>query len=51
VKHERFDDTRYVVELVAPDTVNTMPEVTLRAVADHVSLHETSAGRPSGELS
>jgi transaldolase len=35
VKDERFDDTRYVVELVAPDTVNTMPEATLRAVADH----------------
>ena len=34
VKDERFDDTRYVVELVAPDTVNTMPEATLRAVAD-----------------
>ena len=25
----------YVVELVAPDTVNTMPEATLDAVADH----------------
>ena len=25
----------YVVELVAPDTVNTMPEKTLDAVADH----------------
>ena len=35
VKDERFEDTRYVVELVAPDTVNTMPEATLRAVADH----------------
>ena len=34
VKDERFEDTRYVVELVAPDTVNTMPEATLRAVAD-----------------
>jgi transaldolase len=35
VKDKRFEDTRYVVELVAPDTVNTMPEATLRAVADH----------------
>ena len=35
VKDRSFDDTRYVVELVAPDTVNTMPETTLRAVADH----------------
>ncbi len=35
VKNPAYDDTRYVVELVAPDTVNTMPEATLRAVADH----------------
>jgi transaldolase len=35
VKDPTYDDTRYVVELVAPGTVNTMPEATLRAVADH----------------
>lgn len=35
VKNPAYDDTRYVVELVAPDTVNTMPEATLDAVADH----------------
>jgi transaldolase len=35
VKDPSFDDTRYVVELVAPDVVNTMPEATLRAVEDH----------------
>jgi transaldolase len=35
VKEPSYDDTRYVVELVAPGTVNTMPEPTLRAVADH----------------
>jgi transaldolase len=35
VKDPAYDDTRYVVELVAPGTVNTMPEATLRAVADH----------------
>jgi len=35
VKDKAFDDTRYVVDLVAPDTVNTMPEATLQAVADH----------------
>ena len=34
-KDPAYDDTRYVVELVAPDTVNTMPESTLQAVADH----------------
>jgi transaldolase len=35
VKDKTFDDTRYVVELVAPNTVNTMPEATLQAVVDH----------------
>jgi transaldolase len=35
VKNPDYDDTRYVVELAAPDTVNTMPEGTLDAVADH----------------
>jgi transaldolase len=35
VKDKAFEDTRYIVELVAPDTVNTMPEATLQAVADH----------------
>jgi len=35
VKDPAYDDTRYVVELVARGVVNTMPEPTLRAVADH----------------
>ncbi len=35
VKDPDYDDTQYVVELVAPGTVNTMPEATLDAVADH----------------
>ena len=35
VKDPAYDDTQYVVELVAPGTVNTMPETTLDAVADH----------------
>jgi transaldolase len=35
VKDPRYPDTRYVVDLVAPGVVNTMPEATLRAVADH----------------
>jgi transaldolase len=34
-KDPAFPDTMYVVDLVAPDTVNTMPEATLRATADH----------------
>ncbi|MBV9479271.1 MAG: transaldolase [Acidobacteria bacterium] len=35
VKDKASNDARYVVELVAPDTVSTMPEATLLAVADH----------------
>ena len=34
-KDPSFPDTMYVVDLVAKDTVNTMPEATLHAVADH----------------
>ncbi|WP_099022220.1 transaldolase [Mycolicibacterium palauense] len=35
VKNPDYADTMYVTELVAPHTVNTMPEKTLEAVADH----------------
>jgi len=35
VKDPGYDDTRYVVELVAPGSVSTMPEATLDAVVDH----------------
>jgi transaldolase len=35
VKNPAYPDTRYVVDLVAPGVVNTMPEATLRLVADH----------------
>ena len=35
VKDPAYDDTMYVVDLVAPGVVNTMPEATLNAVADH----------------
>jgi transaldolase len=35
VKDPAYDDTMYVVDLVAPNTVNTMPEATLDATADH----------------
>jgi len=34
-KDPAFPDTMYVVELVAPGIVNTMPEATILAVADH----------------
>ncbi len=39
VKDKSVSDTRYVVDLVARDTVNTMPEATLQAVADHGQVH------------
>ncbi|MEU6591900.1 transaldolase [Streptomyces sp. NPDC046881] len=35
VKDPAYPDTLYVTELVAPNTVNTMPEATLEAVEDH----------------
>jgi transaldolase len=35
VKDPSFGDTMYVVDLVVADTVNTMPEGTIRATADH----------------
>lgn len=35
VKNPDYPDTLYVTELVAANTVNTMPEPTLDAVADH----------------
>jgi transaldolase len=35
VKNPDYSDTMYVVDLVVPNTVNTMPEATLDAVADH----------------
>jgi len=37
-KDPAYPDTMYVVELVTADTVNTMPEATLHATADHGEL-------------
>ena len=42
VKDPAYPDTRYVTDLVAPEVVNTMPEATLRAVADHGRIPEDS---------
>ncbi|MGH3229673.1 MAG: transaldolase [Streptosporangiaceae bacterium] len=57
VKDPAYPDTRYVTDLVAPDVVNTMPEATLRAVADHgeipddpVRSHYTEAREVLSEL-
>ena len=46
VKNPAYSDTLYVTELVAPNTVNTMPEKTIDAVADHgVITGDTVTGR------
>jgi transaldolase len=46
VKNPAYPDTLYVTELVAPDTVNTMPGATLRATADHAEISsDTVRGR------
>ncbi|AXE83251.1 transaldolase [Streptomyces atratus] len=42
VKDPAYKDTLYVDELVAPGTVNTMPEATLDATADHGDVHGDS---------
>ncbi|MEU8132619.1 transaldolase [Streptodolium elevatio] len=39
VKDPAYKDTLYVDELVVAGTVNTMPEATLEAVADHGDIH------------
>ncbi|GAA1231062.1 transaldolase [Pseudonocardia alaniniphila] len=44
VKNPAYPDTMYVTELAVPGTVNTMPEATLRAFADHGSLRRADNG-------
>ncbi|MEI5676354.1 MULTISPECIES: transaldolase [unclassified Nocardioides] len=39
VKNPDYSDTLYVTDLVVADTVNTMPEKTLEAFADHGEVH------------
>ncbi len=46
VKNPDYPDTLYVTELVVADTVNTMPEKTMDAFADH---GEVEGDRVSGE--
>jgi transaldolase len=42
VKDPAYSDTRYVTGLVAPSVINTMPEATLNAVADHGDVPDDS---------
>ena len=37
-KNPAYPDTLYVDELIGPDTVNTLPEATIEAFADHGKL-------------
>ncbi|HHU08492.1 MAG TPA: transaldolase [Intrasporangiaceae bacterium] len=57
VKNPDYPDTMYVTELIAPGTVNTMPEKTLDAVIDHgvitadsVTDHYAAAGKVLDDL-
>jgi transaldolase len=49
VKDPSLPDTRYVVELVAEGVVNTMPEATLQATADHGDVRGDTISDKYGE--
>jgi transaldolase len=49
-KDPQASDTLYVQALAAPFTVNTMPEATLKALADHGTVSETLNRHPEDEL-
>jgi transaldolase / glucose-6-phosphate isomerase len=51
VKNPKYADTKYVDELVGPDTVNTMPMATLLAAAERAEVAEpTAKADPSAQL-
>jgi transaldolase len=45
-KDPKASDTLYIEALASPLTVNTMPEATLKAFADHGNMAEVSPDRP-----
>jgi transaldolase len=49
VKNPEYRDTMYVSDLVAPNIVNTMPEKTLQAFADHGEVHPDAVTSHYGE--
>ena len=49
MKNPDYADTMYVDELVVADTVNTMPEDTLHAVADHGKITGDTVSGTAGE--
>jgi transaldolase len=46
-KNPDYSDIRYVAELIGPDVINTMPEQTLRAFADHGDVGRTLDADPA----
>ena len=47
-KNPAYSDVLYVSELIGPDVVNTMPDHTLRAFADHGEVAPHARRRPAG---
>ena len=51
VKNPKYPDTMYVDELIAPETVNTMPMATLLAAGDHANVDGPTADQdPTPDL-
>jgi transaldolase len=48
-KDPSYSDVLYVEELIAPDVINTMPEATLRAFADHGNVRRTGSDAAAAE--
>jgi transaldolase len=46
-KNPDYSDTRYVDELIGPEVINTMPDHTLRAFADHGTVQRTIDADPA----
>ena len=47
-KNPAYSDVLYVAELIGPDVINTMPDQTLRAFADHGAVARTVDADPEG---
>ena len=47
-KDPAYSDVLYVAELIGPDVINTMPEQTLQAFADHGEVRRTLDADPAG---
>src|SRR2546423_1489846 len=50
VKNPNYPDTMYVEELVAPETVNTMPMPTLMAASEKLGVGEATAAGPAEDV-